>query len=258
MSLIELPGHDIVAVRASNPGPFTLTGTNTWLVGRSPSWMIDPGPLLEAHLRALSEVVDERGGLGGIALTHDHPDHTEGLPALQERFPDVPVAGARGQVGVLLEDGSAFGPLTAIALPGHAPDHFGFLVEDVLFSGDAILGEGSSLITPYPGALRSYLRSLERLRQLHITVLAPAHGPPVTEVHGKLDEYISHRLEREQRLIAAIKAGSRTVDQLLNEVWSDAPAALRPAAAATLAAHLDKLAEEDSLPEGVERPQVSL
>lgn len=220
--------------------------------------MIDPGPSLPAHLQALSEAVGERGGLGGIALTHDHADHVEGLAALQERFPDAPAAGARGRVGVLLEDGAAFGPLTAIALPGHAPDHFGFLFEDVLFSGDAILGEGSSLITPYPGALRSYLRSLERLRELPITVLAPAHGPPVTDVQGKIDEYISHRLEREQRLLAAIKAGSRTVDQLLNEVWSDAPAALRQAAAATLAAHLDKLAEEGRLPGDVERPQVSL
>ena len=89
-------------------------------------------------------------------------------------------------------------------------------------------------------------------------MLAPAHGPPVTDVQAKIDEYISHRLEREQRLLAAIRAGSRTVDQLLDEAWSDAPAALRPAAAATLAAHLDKLAEEGGLPEDVERPQVSL
>jgi hypothetical protein len=89
-------------------------------------------------------------------------------------------------------------------------------------------------------------------------VLAPGHGPPVTDVEGKLDEYISHRLEREQRLLAALRAGSRTVDQLLDHAWSDAPAALRPAAAATLAAHLDKLAEQGELPDGVERPRVSL
>jgi glyoxylase-like metal-dependent hydrolase (beta-lactamase superfamily II) len=258
MSLIELPGRDIVAVRASNPGPFTLSGTNTWLVGRGPSWMIDPGPSLEPHLEALAELVGERGGLGGIAVTHDHPDHTQGLPAVRERFPQALVAGARGEVDVPLDDGSAFGPLIAVALPGHTPDHFGFLADDVLFSGDAILGEGSSLITPYAGALRSYLRSLERLRQLDIAVLAPAHGPVVTDVQGKIDEYISHRLERERRLLAAIRAGSRTVDQLLDEAWSDAPAALRPAAAATLAAHLDKLAEEGDLPADVERPQVSL
>jgi glyoxylase-like metal-dependent hydrolase (beta-lactamase superfamily II) len=258
MSVIELPGRDIIAVRATNPGPFTLSGTNTWLIGRGPSWVIDPGPSLENHLDAVASAVAERGGLGGIALTHDHPDHTEGLPALRERFPEAPVAAARGDVGVLLDDGLVFGPMTAAALPGHSPDHFGFLAGDVLFSGDAILGEGSSLITPYPGALRSYLSALEGLRELELAVLAPAHGPPVTDVQGKLDEYISHRLDRERRLVAALNAGSRTVDQLLAEAWSDAPPALRPAAAATLAAHLDKLAEEGRLPEGVERPRVSL
>jgi glyoxylase-like metal-dependent hydrolase (beta-lactamase superfamily II) len=258
MTRIKLPPYDIVAIRAPNPGPFTLSGTNSWLVGRDPGWLIDPGPSLDAHLQALVDEAGARGGLGGIALTHDHPDHAQALREIRERFPQAAIAGARGEVDLVLSDGSVFGPLVAVAIPGHAPDHFGFLFDDVLFTGDAILGEGSSLITPYPGALRSYLEALEALRRRKLALLAPGHGPPVRDVQGKLEEYISHRLDRERRLLAALGTGRRAVNQLLDDVWNDAPAALRPAATATLAAHLDKLAEEGRLPRDVERPQVSL
>jgi glyoxylase-like metal-dependent hydrolase (beta-lactamase superfamily II) len=258
MTRLELGGYDIVGIRAPNPGPFTLSGTNSWLVGRDPAWLVDPGPSLEPHLRALTTEAEARGGLGGLALTHDHPDHAQALAEMRRRFPRAAVAGARGDVDVLLEGGRAFGPLHPVPIPGHSPDHFGFLVDHVLFTGDAILGEGSSLITPYPGALRAYLEALEGLRKRDLALLAPGHGPPVSDVQAKLDEYIAHRLDRERRLLAALAAGARTVDQLLDAAWSDAPAVLRPAAAATLAAHLDKLAEEGRLPDGVARPQVSL
>lgn len=247
-----------MAIRAPNPGPFTLSGTNSWLLGREPTWLIDPGPRDVRHLEALAGEIAARGGLGGVALTHDHPDHAEAVPAVRERFPTAQVAGARGEVDVLLGEDSAFGPLQVLPTPGHSPDHLAFVAGDVLLSGDAVLGEGSSLIVPYPGALVAYLQALRRLRQHRFGVLAPGHGPPVAAVAAKLDEYLTHRLEREQRLLAALTAGARTVDELLNEAWSDAPPALRPAAAATLAAHLDKLAEEGRLPEGVERPQISL
>jgi glyoxylase-like metal-dependent hydrolase (beta-lactamase superfamily II) len=257
-SRIELPRRDIVAIRADNPGPYTLSGTNSWLVGRAPTWLIDPGPSIAAHAQALRAEIEARGGLGGIALTHDHADHAEAVALTRERFPDAAVAAGRGEVDLLLSDGSSFGPLTAVAIPGHSPDHFGFVSDDVLFSGDAILGEGSSLITPYPGALRAYLESLERLRQRELALLAPGHGSPVTDVRAKLDEYIAHRLERERRLLAALQAGRRTVDELLDDAWSEAPPVLRPAATATLAAHIDKLAEEGRLPPGVERPNISL
>jgi glyoxylase-like metal-dependent hydrolase (beta-lactamase superfamily II) len=258
MRRIELPGHDIVGIQAANPGPFTLSGTNSWLVGRDPAWLVDPGPLQEAHIEALVDEATARGGLGAIALTHDHADHAGAASAVRERFAGAPVAAARGDVDVVLRDGAGFGPLVAVATPGHSPDHYGFVTDDVLFSGDAILGAGSSFISPYPGSLRAYLDSLERLSRRDLAILAPGHGPPVTDVQSKLAGYIAHRLERERRLVAALEAGRRTVDELLDDAWSDAPAALRPAAAATLAAHLDKLADEGRLPDGVERPRVSL
>ncbi len=248
----------MVGIRASNPGPYSLTGTNSWVVGRNPAWLVDPGPALEEHLAALVEELDARGGLGGIALTHDHLDHTEGVPELRGRFPQAPVGAARGDIDRQLSDGATFGPLLVLASPGHAADHLIFISGHVAFTGDAVLGQGSVFISPDPGALTGYLEALARLRELELALLCPGHGPIVTDPAGKLDEYIAHRLERERRLIAALNAGKRNERELLDSAWDDAPAELRPAAAVTLAAHLDKLADEGRLPAGVERPRGSL
>ena len=253
---IELAGHELIGIRAANPGPFTLSGTNSWIVGRGPVWLVDPGPALDEHLAALADEIDRRGGLGGIALTHDHADHTEAVPAMRRRYPGVPVAGARGDVDVVLRDGDAFGPLTVVATPGHAPDHLAFVTGTAALTGDAVLGEGSVFIAPEPGALVAYLDGLRRLAARRLDVLCPGHGPPVDDPQAKLDEYIAHRLDRERRLLAALAGGRRSVEELLDEAWSEVPAGLRPAAAWTLAAHLDKLAGEGRLPEGVERPRL--
>ncbi len=102
MTRIELAQDDVVGIRAANPSPFTLSGTNTWIVRRDPAWLVDPGPALTDHLDALEAEVRARGGLGGIALTHDHADHAEAVPALRERFPDARLAASRGAVDVLL------------------------------------------------------------------------------------------------------------------------------------------------------------
>jgi glyoxylase-like metal-dependent hydrolase (beta-lactamase superfamily II) len=251
---LELPGYELVGIRAANPGPFTLSGTNSWIVGRDPAWLVDPGPSLEEHIDALVTEVERRGGLGGIALTHDHIDHSEAVPAVRERCADAPLAAARGEVDVLVSQGSKFGPLEAVATPGHAPDHVAFIFGDAALTGDAVLGEGSVFIAPGGGGLARYLDGLARLRRRDLSLICPGHGPPVHDPAAKLDQYISHRLERERRLVATLADGKRSVDELLDEVWDDAPPALAPAAIVTLAAHLDKLADEGRLPDGVERP----
>ena len=255
MTRIELPGYELVGIRAANPGPFSLSGTNAWIVGRDPAWLVDPGPRLPEHVEAVTAEIERRGGLGGIALTHDHADHSEAVPAIRSRFPEAQFGAARGDVDVRLSEGSAFGPLEAVATPGHAPDHLAYLTGDVAMTGDAVLGEGSVFVAPDPGALASYLAALGRLRERELSLICPGHGPPVHDPAAKLDQYIDHRLERERRLVAALAEGRRTVDELLDEVWDDAPVVLRPAAAVTLAAHLDKLGDEGRLPDGVERPE---
>jgi glyoxylase-like metal-dependent hydrolase (beta-lactamase superfamily II) len=254
MTRLELPDHDIVGIRAANPGAFTLSGTNSWIVGRGPAWLVDPGPALDEHLAALIAEIDERGGLGGIALTHGHPDHTGAVPAIRARYPDAALAAASEDADVTLSDGDAFGPLAIAATPGHAPDHLAFVTGTAALAGDAVLGEGSVFVSPYPGSLAAYLDGLARLKARELTVLCPGHGPLVHEPQAKLDQYISHRLDRERRLLAALNRGKRSVDELLDEAWADAPAQLRAAATVTLAAHLDKLDDDGRLPEGVERP----
>jgi glyoxylase-like metal-dependent hydrolase (beta-lactamase superfamily II) len=252
--LARLAAHGIVRIRAENPGPLTGTGTNTWVVGREPAYVVDPGPMLEEHVQAVVVAVGERGGLGGIALTHRHADHDEAVPALRERLP-APLAAADPEAEITLSDGDRFGPLEVVATPGHAPDHVAFISGRACFTGDAVLGEGSVFIAPHEGALAGYLRALERLRARDLEVLCPGHGPPVWDPRAKLDGYIAHRLERERRLQAALGEGRRSVDELLDAAWSDVPHELRPVAALTLAAHLDKLADDGRLPAGVERPR---
>jgi glyoxylase-like metal-dependent hydrolase (beta-lactamase superfamily II) len=252
-----LAAHDIQQVTADNPSPYTLRGTNTWLVGRDPCWVIDPGPALPAHLERVLRDARDRGGIGGIAITHDHPDHTEGVAGLRAAAGDPPVGAARHPADVRLGDGDTFGPLRVVATPGHAPDHLAFVAGRACFTGDAVLGEGSVFVAPDPGALRGYLAALGRLREMDLAILCPGHGPLVLEAGDKLDAYVAHRLDRERRLERALADGLRTADELLDRVWSDAPAALRGAATVTLAAHLDKLDEEGRLPDDVERPQLT-
>ncbi|MDQ6731293.1 MAG: MBL fold metallo-hydrolase [Actinomycetota bacterium] len=254
MSLVEISDADAVGVRAANPSAFTLTGTNSWLVGRDPAWLIDPGPVLAGHLEALAGEIGRRGGLGGIALTHDHFDHSEAVPVLQGQFPGTPLAAGRGESDARLQPGARFGPLEAVATPGHAPDHFALLFGDVAFTGDAVLGQGSVFIAPDPGALAGYLEGLARLRARALRLLAPGHGPIVDSPAAKLDQYVAHRLERERRLLQALAGGARSVPELLRGAWSEVPEVLRPAATVTLAAHLDKLDDEGRLPAGVQRP----
>ena len=227
----------VTRVRAANPSPLTLDGTNTYVVG---GWVVDPGPDDAAHREAVLAAASQ--GVEGIVLTHSHPDHADGADALAART---------GASVVLPIEGDEIGPLTAIATPGHAPDHVCLLMGTTCLAGDLVLGTGSVFIAPGEGSLSAYLDSLRRVRALDLDVLCPGHGPYVWDPAAKLDEYISHRLDRERRLLAALDAGLRTPDELLDSAWSEVPAELRPAARLTLEAHLEKLREEGRLPGGV-------
>jgi len=254
--LADLADFGVQCVRAPNASLFTLGGTNTWLLGREPAWVVDPGPAIEEHVASVASAAAARGGAAGIALTHRHADHAGALAALRERLGDPPVAAFRGPADVLLGDGDEFGPLRAHHVPGHAPDHLVFVGGPVCFTGDAVLGEGSVFVAPGAGGLGAYLDGLRRLRELELAVLCPGHGPPVWDPRARLGEYVAHREEREQRLLAALDGGARSVDDLLDAVWDDVPSALRPAAAVTLGAHLEKLRADGRLPDGVEEPPV--
>lgn len=234
--------NGVTRVRAANPSPLTLDGTNTYVVG---GWVVDPGPDDGDHRRAVLDAAD--GEIEGVVLTHMHPDHSEGAEAL--------AAAAGGVEVVLPREGDEVGPLTAIATPGHAPDHVCLLgAGGVCLAGDLVLGEGSVFIAPGEGSLSAYLDSLRRVRALDLDVLCPGHGPYVWDPAAKLDEYIEHRLERERLLLEALDAGARSEDAMLDHAWADVPAELRFAAAFTLRAHLEKLREEGRLPSDLGDP----
>jgi glyoxylase-like metal-dependent hydrolase (beta-lactamase superfamily II) len=223
----------IVRIRAGNPSPLTLSGTNTYVVGGA--WVVDPGPLLEAHVAAVAAAVEAPAG---IVLTHSHADHSEAADELSARL-GVPIASG-------LSDGDTIGPFEVLHVPGHADDHLVFVAGRDAFTGDAVLGEGSVFVS---GRLREYLDGLRRLRALGLERIHPGHGDVVQDPKAKLDEYLAHRADRERKLVAALEAGVAPDDEdaLLDAAWPDAPAAVRPFAAITLRAHLGKLREEGRL-----------
>lgn len=237
MNEFDRDPEGVTRVRAPNPSPLTLDGTNTYVVGR---FVVDPGPADEGHIAAVRAAALE--GIEAAVLTHGHGDHADGAPAL-----GVPI--------LKPGDGEEAGPFRAIGTPGHSPDSVSLIWrERVCFAGDTVLGSGSVFIAPGEGSLSAYLDSLRRLRALDLEVLCPGHGPYVWDPAAKLDEYVEHRLDRERRLLEALDAGLRTQNELLDSAWSDAPPELRYFAGLSLASHLEKLEEEGRLPAGVERP----
>lgn len=221
-------------MRAPNPSPLTLDGTNTYVTG---GWVVDPGPDHEGHLRAVFEAAGR--AVEGIVLTHGHPDHAEGAPALAE-LSGAPLLAPSG--------GETVGPFAVVATPGHSPDSVCLVAEGACFTGDTLLGTGSVFVAPGEGSLAAHLDSLRGLRRLDLEVLCPGHGPFVHDPGARIDEQLEHRLERERRLLTALEAGARTPDEMLDAAWSEVPPELRPAARVTLEAHLEKLRDEGRLP----------
>jgi glyoxylase-like metal-dependent hydrolase (beta-lactamase superfamily II) len=234
--MLRMPA-DLERLTAPNPSPMTLEGTNTYVVGRDPAVVIDPGPNDASHIEAVRAAADARGGIGAVLLTHRHGDHSDGVEAL-------------GVEPTPVSDGETVAGLRAIATPGHAEDHLCFLLDRACFTGDLILGMGSTIVGPRDtgGSLLDYMRSLERLQELDLEILYPGHGPEVHDPQAKIAEYIEHRLMRERRLVAALDRGERSKAALLAEVWDDVPAELRGPAAIAIEAHLEKLQDEGRLP----------
>ncbi len=235
-------------VLAPNPGPFTLEGTNTWVVGENPSLVIDPGPDDAGHLLA---VADEAEPVEAILLTHRHPDHAPGAARLA-RATGAAVYAFRPEEGErpirhhqVLEAGEV--ALRALHAPGHTHDHLVFLLEAEgwLFTGDAVLGRGTSVVNPPEGDMAAYVRSLREMRTLRPRVIYPGHGPVVFDAVAKLDEYIAHRARREEQVLEALEAGKSTAEEMVADIYGgEIPPEMFSAAARSVLAHLFKLERE--------------
>ena len=235
-----------IRVLAPNPGVYTLEGTNTWVVGQGPTLVVDPGPNNPAHH---GEVLAVAGDVSAVLITHDHEDHAEGAGAFAERA-GTEVWAWRLDGANRLTDGQRFtvpgAELTAVYAPGHSADHVVFHArnEGALFTGDAVVGRGTSFIDPPDGDLSRYLASLHRMLELAPRMIYPGHGPILTDAQGALRGYLAHREERETQVIEGLEAGDRTVEELVARIYVDHPQDVRPLAARSVTAHLLKLEHE--------------
>ena len=238
----------VTLVRASNPGPMTLDGTNTWVVrgaGSVEAVVIDPGPDDPAHLAAIAA----HAPVSTILITHAHHDHVEGAARLAERLGGVPVRAAdprhcRGagplEPGALTLAGL---DLEVIATPGHTADSVCFATNEAVFSGDTLLGRGTTVVAWPDGDLGAYLKSLEVL-SAYPRILLPGHGPPLPDCAAVAREYLDHRRERLDQVRAAGAAGADTSAAIVDMVYPDIDPAIRFAAEASASAQLDFLRRE--------------
>jgi glyoxylase-like metal-dependent hydrolase (beta-lactamase superfamily II) len=258
-----VPALQVMPLRTPTLPP--ATHTNAFLVGSEDAVLIEPASPYPEDLDRVVAWVEENAAHGvrprAILATHHHPDHVGGAVALKERLGLPLWAHAlteerlRGVVSIerTLEDGERIeldGPtpvsLRAVHTPGHAPGHLCFVEErsNAMIAGDMVAGIGTILVEPIDGDMALYLESLRRMAALEPSMLLPAHGGPIRDSVGKLDEYVRHRLWREAKVLAALEAhegGAASPADLVPHAYDDAPPAVWPLAAHAAEAHLIKL-----------------
>lgn len=250
----------VVMFTAPNPGPMTLQGTHTYVVGHDMAYVIDPGPDIPEYIDALRTwLQDSRHHVEGILLTHGHPDHTPGAASLTRLLGDVPVwasvktaAEPAREAGV----GRRFAPdqqfdvggdtLAVLQTPGHTRDHVAFWLPELrlLIAGDTILGEGSSVIAPPEGDMAAYMRTLAQIQALDPAIIAPGHGPIITDPGAKVAEYVEHRKQREQQILDVLAHGPAGIDDLVDHMYVDTDPRLLDFARRSVEAQIIKLESE--------------
>jgi endoribonuclease LACTB2 len=227
--------HGVRMIPLFSPGLPPMRYTNAFLVGTGPRVLIDPGPTDEAEQESLLEEV-AGAGIGGIILTHHHPDHVGAAGRVSEEL-NVPVwahvdAAARMphiRIDRFIDDGTVLTigdlELHALLTPGHAPGHLAFWEprHRLLFAADLVSPLSSMIIDPEDGDVADYLASLHRVRELPARLLLPSHGPPTTRATQLLDKALEHRAAREEQLLAALAAGNRDLRELALELYRGSP-----------------------------------
>lgn len=258
MTASEL-GEGVGVVVADNPGPLTLDGTRSYRIGARRAVLLDPGPDRPGGIDRLVELVGETI-VEWICLTHAHHDHAALASRAAKEFGASLAASPQtlariGLEGRALGDGDRIdvdggsAHLDVLETPGHSADSLSFCLQPArwLFTGDTVLGEGSSLVAPPDGNMSSYLASLSRLISLRPERILPGHGPPVAEAGSLLEGYRHHRLERERQIRDALESGADSLEAIRRRVYPDLQVGLESAAEGAVRAHLAHLAERGLL-----------
>jgi glyoxylase-like metal-dependent hydrolase (beta-lactamase superfamily II) len=234
-------------LRARNPSAWTgPTGNNTYLLRGAVPTLIDAGVGDPRHVEEIAQALNG-APLLQVLITHGHPDHVAGLPALRHRWGQISIFEGTFENRDLTPISAGDGEVVAVHTPGHSPDHCCFLDRE---SGDMYCGDlarlGGTIVIPASrgGSLRQYLESLQRVRALGPRRLLPGHGPIVDDPVALLDSYIVHRAEREAQIVAAIREGAFTPEEIVPRVYGTLEPGIEKAAAESVLAHLVKLEEE--------------
>lgn len=238
----------IERILANNPGPYTGSGTNTWLLedGSGRVAVIDPGPIESRHRQAILDRLEGRVPVA-VIVTHTHSDHAPLANPMANEL-EVPSLGNRRgpdfEPDVMLDDGDihTVGHLSmhVVYTPGHADDHLCFRVGNVLFSGDHIIGGSSVMVDD----LGKYLDSLRRLKGKGLERLYPGHGDEIDQPDSVIDWYLAHRLQRHEEIYQAVMSGADTAEDVVSSVYSEVSAELHPLAERSVMAHLTLLIEQ--------------
>lgn len=257
-------------VLAPNPGPFTFTGTCTYIVGETTAAIIDPGPDNASHVRAVLAAVGTRK-VTHIFVTHTHRDHSMAVPAIKaatgaKTYGEGPHRASRplrdGETNpmeaggdpdfrpdVCLRDGEMIPAgghfFEAIATPGHTANHLVFALQgtNCLFSGDHVMGWSTSIVAPPDGSMSDYMDSLFKLRARGETLYLPGHGPAIENAPDFVDRYIEHRKAREQAILRRLERGEADIPGLVQSIYLGLDPKLAGAAGLTTLAHLENLVE---------------
>lgn len=239
---------------APNPSPMTGPGTNTYLVGERRLVIIDPGPASETHQETiLSALQTLQAEAQGVVITHPHSDHDGGAPALAQRL-NVPLLSFghplqhNDTLPLTLPPSSIFNPLSSITVlhtPGHIHAHICLWLAEsrLLFAGDLVAGQGTVLIIPPDGDMAAYLDSLRAMLALAPAAILPGHGPVISDPASLLQQYLDHRLQREQQVLYWLAQGYTTAADIAAQIYADRPEAIG-IAALQVEAHLEKLRKE--------------
>lgn len=241
----------LICLHARNPGTLTGPGNNTYLIDGAEPALIDAGVGHPDHLNEIARVLGGRA-LARVFVTHGHPDHASGVPALRRRWPQLHAYKWPGDDpgdwrSLADDDVVAAGDrrLRVVFTPGHAADHVCFWEPETrgLFCGDMMTATTTIMVPPstFGGNLAHYLDSLRRLSALEPVVAWPGHGAEINDPVGRIEEYLAHRAERARQVTACLDAGVTDLDAIVARVYTDTPAALWPAARLTVEALLEML-----------------